>query len=148
MGGNDLEALEAVLQADPSAAVLPLDRGHPVLIAAMTWRCSAAALRMLLRYGAQPEQVDSNGRASLDALLAIDVPPAYHAQAVLHVQYAISLLAFGAQATEAATVGEGNEACQACVRTYQDALASAVMRQWMRDADKDFLSIVAAFVHA
>jgi len=148
IGGNNLVALEAALQADPCAAVLPLKRGQPVLIAAMSSRCSPAVLRLLLRYGAQHEQTDMHGRGALDALLAMRVFPPRQRQASLHVNYAISLLAFGAQPTEAVAVGDGNEACRACVRSYADAMASVLIRQWMQDADKDFLSIVAAFLHA
>ena len=148
MGGNNLVALEAALQADSCGAVLPLDGGQPVLIAAMKSRCPPAAIRLLLRYGAQHEQTDVHGRGALGALLAMPVLRGDEGQAALHVNYAISLLAFGVVPTEADAVGDGNEACHACVRTYADAMASVVIRRCvMQDADKDFLSIVAAFLH-
>ena len=152
---NDMQALERVLQDDPSSAVLPLN-GKPVLVFAMSRQCSLATLRVLLDYGAQLKQ------ETLDALLAMTVPDAFegnfqiykHAQprscpvsTRLHVRYAIFLLNLGVRASPHAQVGYGNEACAHCARSYIDATAAAVLRRLTQDADKDFWSIVADFVH-
>ena len=161
---QNLQALQRVLRDDPFAAILPLKGGTPVLTAAMHRKCSAATLRMLLEHGAQPAQVDCHGRTALDALLAMTVPdtlrgrfqvlqdtPARPCPVVtrLHVQYAILLLSFGAPASPNGEVGYGNEICAVCARSYGDAMAAAVLRQWMQqEANKDFLSIVADFLHA
>ena len=153
-GGNNLGALETHLQEDLCAAILLLDGGQPVLIAAMHWKCSVPVIRLLLEHGAQPEQVDRYGRNALEALVAMDVPLDYRTHegnpspvvASLHVRYAITLLAFGARPLQPIAVGYGNELCQACVCTYADVQAVAIIRQWMQHAEKDFLSIVATFL--
>ena len=153
---NDMQALERVLQDDPSSAALPVN-GKPVLVFAMSRQCSLATLQVLLDYGAQLEQ------ETLDALLAMTVPDAFegnfqiyeHAQprscpvtTWLHVRYAIFLLNLGVRASPHAQVGYGNEACAHCARSYIDATAAAFLRRLTQGADKDFWSIVADFVHA
>lgn len=154
MPSLDLRALAAVLQDDSSAAILPLKGGNPVLIVAMRHHCSLGALRMLLAYGAQPEQVDGEGRHAMDALLAMSVPEraqtGSHCPAVarLHVQYAIELLHFGAIASPRGRVGDGNDACATCARNYGDAITAAVLRRCAQPyADKDVCGIVADFVY-
>ena len=109
---NDTQALERVLQDDPSSAILPLN-GKPVLVVAMVRQCSLATLRVLLDYGAQLKQ------ETLDALLAMTVPDAFegnfqiykHAQprscsvsTRLHVRYALFLLNLGVRASPHAPV--------------------------------------------
>ena len=132
-----MQALERVLQDDPSSAALPVN-GKPVLVFAMSRQCSLATLRVLLDYGAQLNQ------ETLNALLAMTVPDAFegnfqiyeHAQprscpvtTRLHVRYAIFLLNLGVRASPHAQVGYGNEACAHCARSYIDATAAAVLRR-------------------
>ena len=154
---HDDQALLRVLRADPSAAILPLHDGQPVLTAAMARKCSVATLRILLEHGAQHEQINRQGLNAMDALLSMNVPDTFENIAALatrpcpiitrlHVQYAIVLLRYGARASADAVVGEGNLACAACAWSYGDALAAAVLHQWQRQADKDYLGIVADLV--
>ena len=45
-------------------------------------------------------------------------------------------------------VGEGNEACAACIREYKDALASVVIRRWSGGAGgMDWLRLVADYIY-
>ena len=140
---QSIAVLRKLLISDPAAAILPLNDGQSVLIYAMRRKCSLDVLRTLLAHGAQPEQVDSQGRNSLSALTAMHLPfaddelppvpsnvritPWSRIVARLHVSYAIELLRAGVQPV-VDDVGEGNEACAACIREYKDALASVVIR--------------------
>ena len=131
-------------------------------------KCSLEVLRVLLAHGAQPEQVDAQGRNALSALAAMSLPFAdgelppmpsagpfgnvggFRPCAVLsrlHVSYAIELLKAGVQPV-GEDVGLGNEACAACIREYRDALASVVIRKWMGgDGAMDWLRLVADYLH-
>ena len=165
---QSIAVLRKLLIADPAAAILPLDDGQPVLIYAMRHKCSLEVLRTLLAYGAQPEQVDSQGSNSLSALTAMSLPftdgvspmmpygPAFANAGSnrpcamlsrLHVSYAVELLNAGVKPV-VENVGKGNEACAACIREYNDALASIVIRRWMgRDGGKDWLRLVADYIY-
>ena len=45
-------------------------------------------------------------------------------------------------------VGEGSEACAACIREYKDALASVVIRRWMGgDGAGDWWRLVAEYIY-
>ena len=119
--------------------------------------------------GAQPEQVDSQGRNSLSALTAMRLPfaddeltpmtsgrpfgnvggirPWNRTVARLHVSYAVELLRAGVQPV-VEDVGKENEACAACIREYKDALASVVIRRWVgRVGGTDWLLLVADYVY-
>ena len=165
---QSIAVLMKLLISDPAAAILPLDGGQPVLIYAMRHKCSLEVLRTLLAHGAQPEQVDPQGRNSLSALTAMSLPftdgelrmmpygglfvyaGGYRPCATLsrlHVSYAVELLKAGVQPV-VEDVGKGNEACAACIREYKDALAAVVIRRWMRgDGGKEWLRLVADYVH-
>ena len=160
--------MTGLLISDPAAAVLPLDDGQSVLIFAMRHKCSLEVLRMLLAHGAQTEQVDAQGRNALSALAAMSLPFAdgtlppmpsggpsgnvggfrpCATLSQLHVSYAVELLSAGVQPV-VEEVGQGNEACAACIREYNDALAAVVIRRWMRgDGAMEWLRLVADFVH-
>ena len=163
---QSIAVLRKLLISDPAAAILPLD-GQPVLIYAMLHKSSLEVLRTLLAHGAQPEQVDFQGRNSLSALSAMSLPftdcelpmmpPAglfvagsYRPCAVLsrlHVSYAVELLKAGVQPV-VEDVGKGNEACAACIREYKDALASVVIRRWIGgDGAMDWLHLVADYIY-
>ena len=114
------------------------------------------------------EQVDAQGRNALSALAAMslpfddgELPPmlsggpfgnvgGFRPCAMLsrlHVSYAVELLNAGVQPV-VEDVGKGNEACAACIREYKDALASVVIRRWMRgDGAMEWLRLVADYVH-
>jgi hypothetical protein len=165
---QSIDVLRRLLISDPAAAVLPLGDGQSVLIFAMRHKCSLEVLRVLLAHGAQPEQVDAQGRNALSALAAMslpfvddDLPPmpsggpfgnvgGFRPCATfsrLHVSYAIELLRAGVQPV-VEEVGKGNEACVACIREYKDALAAVVIRRWMRgDGAMEWLRLVADYVH-
>ena len=65
----------------------------------------------------------------------------------LHVSYAVELLKAGVQPV-VEDVGKGNEACATCIREYKDALASVVIRRWMRgDGAMEWLRLVADYIH-
>ena len=152
--------------AEPAPA-RPAAPHQPVLIYAMRHKCSLEVLRTLLAHGAQPEQVDPQGRNSLSALTAMSVPftdgelrmmpygrlfvNAGYRPCVtisrLHVSYAVELLKAGVQPV-VEDVGKGNEACAACIREYKDALASVVIRRWMGgDGAMDWLRLVADYIY-
>ena len=164
---QSIAVLRKLLISDRAAAILPLDGGQPVLIYAMRHKCSLEVLRTLLAHGAQPEQVDPQGRNSLSALTAMSVPftdgelrmmpygrlfvNAGYRPCVtisrLHVSYAVELLKAGVQPV-VEDVGKGNEACAACIREYKDALASVVIRRWMGgDGAMDWLCLVADYIY-
>ena len=164
---QSIAVLRKLLISDPAAAILPLDDGQPVLISAMRHKSSLEVLRTLLAHGALPEQVDPQGRNSLSALSAMSLPftdcelpmmpPAglfvagsYRPCAVLsrlHVSYAVELLKAGVQPV-VEDVGEGNEACAACIREYKDALASVVIRRWIGgDGAMDWWRLVADYIY-
>ena len=157
---QSIAVLMKLLISDPAAAILPLDGGQPVLIYAMRHKCSLEVLRTLLAHGAQPEQVDRQGRNSLSALSAMSLPftdgglfdnaGGYRPCAMLsrlHVSYAILLMQAGVQPV-VVEVGEGNDACAACIREYQDALASVVIRQWIGgNGAMDWMGLVADYIH-
>ena len=168
----DLSRLAQHLQQDPLAAILPLGSMQPPLAFAMSRGCSVAVLMLLLDHGASPEQSDGYGRTALGAVLAMpaqDAPEplqaewaaAAHAPRFLrallpghmqlarrHVSYAITLLMAGARIPLHFTVGHGNEACAQCVLEYQNAVAAAVLRRWMRTRqDLDAFSAIAEFLH-
>ena len=157
---QSIAVLRKILISDPAAAILPLDDGQPVLIYAMRHKCSLEVLRTLLAHGAQPEQVDPQGRNSLSALLAMSLPftdggffdnaGGYRPCAMLsrlHVSYAILLMQAGVQPV-VVEVGEGNDACAACIREYQDVLASVVIRQWIGgNGAMDWMGLVADYIH-
>ena len=165
---QSIAVLRKILISDPAAAISPLDDGQSVLIFAMRHKCSLEVLRVLLAHGAQPEQVDVQGRNALPALAAMSLPFAdgelppmpsggpfgnvggFRPCAMLsrlHVSYAVELLRAGVQPV-VEEVGKGNEACAACIREYKDALASVVIRRWMRGVgDMERLSSVADYVH-
>ena len=157
---QSIAELRKLLISDPAAAILPLDNGQPVLIYAMRHKSSLEVLRTLLAHGAQPEQVDPQGRNSLSALSAMSLPftdggPSVNAGGYrpcamlsrLHVSYAVELLNAGVQPV-VADVGKGNEACAACIREYKDALASVVIRRWVgRVAGMDWLFLVADYMY-
>ena len=152
--------MRKLLISDPTAAILPLDNGQPVLIYAMRHKSSLEVLRMLLAHGAQPEQVDPQGRNSLSALSAMSLPftdgglfadaGGYRPCAKLsrlHVSYAVELLNAGVQPV-VEDVGNGNEACAACIREYKDALASVVIRRWIGGVGTmDWLRLVADYLY-
>ena len=105
---QSIAVLREVLISDPAAAILPLDDGQPVLIYAMRHKSSLEVIRTLLAHGAQPEQVDLQGRNSLSALSAMSVPftdgvffldaGGYRPCVMLsrlHVSYAVELLNAG-----------------------------------------------------
>ena len=71
---QSIAVLRKLLISDQAAAILPLDGGQPVLIYAMRHKSSLEVLRTLLAHGAQPEQVDPQGRNSLSALTAMSLP--------------------------------------------------------------------------
>ena len=157
---QSIAVLREVLISDPAAAILPLDDGQPVLIYAMRHKSSLEVIRTLLAHGAQPEQVDPQGRNSLSALSAMSVPftdgglfldaGGYRPCVMLsrlHVSYAVELLNAGVQPV-VEDVGEGNEACAACIREYKDALASVVIRRWIGgDGAMDWLHVVADYLY-
>jgi len=165
---QSIDVLRKLLISDPAAAILPLNDGQSVLIFAMRHKCSLEVLRTLLAHGAQPEQVDPQGRNSLSALSAMSLPftdgelrmipygglfvnaGGYRPCATLsrlHVSYAVELLKAGVQPV-VEDVGEGNEACAACIREYKDALASVVIRRWIGgDGAMDWLRLVADYLH-
>ena len=157
---QSIAVLREVLISDPAAAILPLDDGQPVLIYAMRHKSSLEVIRTLLAHGAQPEQVDPQGRNSLSALSAMSVPftdgvffldaGGYRPCVMLsrlHVSYAVELLNAGVQPV-VEEVGEGNEACAACIREYKDALASVVIRRWIGgDGAMDWLHVVADYLY-
>ena len=61
----------------------------------------------------------------------------------LHVSYAIELFKAGVLPVASEDIGEGNEACAACIREYKDALAAVVIRRWMRgDGAMEWLCLV------
>jgi hypothetical protein len=156
---QSIAELRKLLISDPAAAILPLD-GQPVLIYAMRHKSSLEVLRTLLAHGAQPEQVDPQGRNSLSALSAMSLPftdgglfvnaDSYRPCAMLsrlHVSYAVELLNAGVQPV-VEDVGKGNEACAACIREYKDALASVVIRRWIGgDGATDWLCLVADYIY-
>ena len=157
---QSIAVLRKLLISDPAAAILPLDGGQPVLIYAMRHKSSVEVLCTLLAHGAQPEQVDPQGRNSLSALSAMSLPFTdggfvYNAGGYrpcgmlsrLHVSYAVALMNAGVQPV-VDEVGEGNEACAACIREYKDALASVVIRRWVGgDGAMDWLRLVADYLH-
>ena len=164
---QSIDVLKKLLISDPAAAILPLDDGQPVLIYAMRHKSSLEVLRTLLAHGALPEQVDSQGRNSLSALSAMSLPftdcelpmmppvgllvaGGYKPCAVisrLHVSYAVELLKAGVQPV-VEDVGQGNEACAACIREYKDALASVVIRRWIGGGGaKDWWRLVADYIY-
>ena len=150
---QNIAVLKELLISDPAAAILPLDDGQPVLIYAMRHKCSLQVLRTLMAHEAQPEQVDSQGRNSLSALVAMSLPIwselKYHSEPLsrLHVSYAVELLKAGVQSV-VEDVGKGNEACAACIREYKDALASVVIRRWIGgDGSMDWLRLVADYIY-
>ena len=165
---QSIAVLRKLLISDPAAAILPLNDGQSVLIYAMRRKCSLEVLRTLLAHGAQPEQVDSQGRNSLSALTAMHLPfaddelppmprggpfgnlsftPWNRTVARLHVSYAIELLRAGVQPV-VDDVGTGNEACAACIREYNDALASVVIRRWVGGiGGMDWLLLVADYMY-
>ena len=165
---QSIAVLRKLLISDPAAAILPLNDGQSVLIYAMRRKCSLEVLRTLLAHGAQPEQVDRQGRNSLSALTAMSLPfadgelpplpsggPLGNVRGFrpcgtlsrLHVSYAIELLRAGVQPV-VDDVGEGNEACAACIREYKDALASVVIRRWVgRVGDVDWLLLIADYMY-
>ena len=165
---QSIAVLRELLISDPAAAILPLDGGQTVLNYAMRHKCSLEVIRALLAHGAQTEQVDSQGRNSLSALAAMSLPfsdgewrmmpdgllsvnPGGNRPCAvlsrLHVSYAIELINAGAQPL-AEDVGEGNEACAACIREYKDALASVVIRRWIGGAGgMDWLRLVADYIY-
>ena len=165
---QSIAALRELLISDPAAAVLPLDDGQPVLIYAMRHQSSVEVLRTLLAHGALPDQVDPRGRNALSALSAMSLPftdgelvmmprgglfvntGGYRPCATLsrlHVSYAVELLKAGALPV-VEEVGEGNEACAACIREYKDALAAVVIRRWVgRDGATDWLRMVADYLY-
>ena len=159
---QSIVVLRKLLISDPAAAILPLD-GQPVLIYAMRHKSSLEVLRTLLAHGAQPEQVDLEGRNSLSALSAMSLPFPDGGLFVnacgdgpcalsdhfsrLHVSYAVELLKAGVQPV-VEDVGKGNEACAACIREYKDALASVVIRRWIGgDGAMDWLHLVADYIY-
>ena len=71
---QSIAVLRTLLISDPAAAILPFDDGQPVIIYAMRHKVSLEVLRTLLAHGAQPEQVDPQGRNSLSALSAMSLP--------------------------------------------------------------------------
>ena len=164
---QSIAVLRTLLISDPAAAILPLDGGQTVLSFAMRHKCSLEVIRTLLAHGAQTEQVDSQGRNSLSALSAMSLPftdgelrmmpygrlfdaGGYRPCAVLsrlHVSYAVELMKAGVQPV-VEDVGEGNEACAACIREYKDALASVVIRRWIGgDGAMDWLRLVADYIY-
>ena len=165
---QSIDVLRKLLISDPAAAILPLNDGQSVLIFAMRRKCSLEVLRTLLAHGAQTEQVDRQGRNSLSALTAMSLPFAddelppmpsegplgnacgFRPCAMLtrlHVSYAIELLRAGVQPV-VDDVGEGNEACAACIREYKDALASVVIRRWVGGVGgMDWLLLVADYMY-
>ena len=149
------------LQDDPSAVIRPLN-GSPVLKVAMQHQCSIAMLRLLIEHGAPIEQIDDKGRSALEILVAMPVPDdlddflnersGVHRPCPkvvrLHIQYVIVLMNSGAKKIHPWTeVGHGNEACAVCASHYGDWCASALLQQWMRSGDKDFLAVVSQFLH-
>ena len=159
---QSIAVLRKLLISDPAAAILPID-GQPVLIYAMRHQSTLEVLRTLLEHGAQPEQVDFQGRNSLSALSAMSLPfidgglfvnacgcgpcalSAHFSR--LHVSYAVELLKAGVQPV-VEDVGKGNEACAACIREYKDALASVVIRRWIGgDGAMDWLHLVADYIY-
>lgn len=140
---QNFQVVERILRSDPSEAVLPFDGGKPVLIVAMKRRCSAAVLRLLINYGAQVDQLDSEGRNAIDALVAMSVPDAVTlfgdaprpcpTVSRLHVQYAIVLLNHGARTSRDGQVGAGNAMCATCARMYGDALIAEIMMKPQTD---------------
>ena len=164
---QSIDVLRKLLTSDPAAAILPLDDGQPVLIYAMRHKSSLEVLRTLLAHGALPEQVDSQGRNSLSALSAMSLPftdcelpmmppggllvaGGYKPCAVisrLHVSYAVELLKAGVQPV-VDDVGQGNEACAACIREYKDALSSVVIRRWIGGVGAmDWWRLVADYIY-
>ena len=164
---QSIAVLRTLLISDPAAAILPFGDGQPVIIYAMRHKVSLEVLRTLLVHGAQPEQVDPQGRNSLSALAAMSVDftdgelrmmpygrlsiaGGYRPCAVLsrlHVSYAVELMKAGVQPV-VEDVGEGNEACAACIREYKDALVSVVIRRWIGgDGSRDWLRLVAAYIY-
>ena len=157
---QSIAVLRELLISDPAAAILPLDDGQPVLIYAMRHKSSLEVLRTLLSHGAQPEQVDPQGRNSLSALSAMSLPftdggvfayaGGYRPCAMLsrlHVSYAVELLNAGVQPV-VEDVGNGNEACAACIREYKDALASVVIRRWIGGVGAmDWFHLVADYLY-
>ena len=165
---QSIAVLRELLISDPAAAILPFGDGQPVIIYAMRHKVSLEVLRTLLVHGAQPEQVDPQGRNSLSALAAMSVDftdgelrmmphgplfanaGCYRPCAMLsrlHVSYAVELLQAGVQPV-VEDVGEGNEACAACIREYKDALVSVVIRRWIGgDGSRDWLRLVAAYIY-
>ena len=168
--GESIDALRQLLNSDPTAAILPVDDGRPVLIVAMRHKCSLEVFRMLLAHGAQPDQVDNQGRNALSALQAMSLPftdgrlpqmPDYGflgnlggfrpcaVLSRLHVSYAIELFKAGVQPVAEEEIGEGNEACAACIAEYTDALASVIIRRWMSGGGAmAWWSFVADYLHS
>ena len=164
------DVLRQLLNSDPTAAILPVDDGRPVLIVAMHQKCSLDVFRILLAHGAQPDQVDNRGRNALSALQAMSLPftdgrlPPMPSSgrlgntgglrpcavlSRLHVSYAIELFKAGVQPVAEEEIGLGNEACAACIAEYSDALASVIIRRWMSGGGAmAWWSFVADYLHS
>ena len=98
----------------------------------------------------------------MDALLSMHVPDAFEnivdsfdgARTArpcavitrLHMQCATMILRYGARASTHALVEHGKQARTTCAWSYRDVLAAAVLHQWQRQANKDYLGIVADLV--
>ena len=131
---EDSEALLALLQRDPGAALLPGERGRPPLHSALECFCTPAMLALLLRFGADAGQLDARGATVLEKALALpSAPTRFSAQGLEPprcVGLGIVLLNHGAVLPlSGAKVHASNDAGLRYLRAHSDAVLADVIRR-------------------